>query len=128
VDGEDERAEMGEEGFKRLMKLPEPPTAIFATSDYKAFGAMNAARESGMNIPKDISIIGYDDVKLGEYSYPRLTTVNQNTRKMGQRAAEILLFELEEDHSSLVKDEIVPTLILRDSTAPLSTKQRIRNN
>jgi len=128
VDGEDERAEMGEEGFKRLMKLPEPPTAIFATSDYKAFGAMNAARESGMNIPDDISIIGYDDVKLGEYSYPRLTTVNQNTRKMGQRAAEILLFELEEDHSSLVKDEIVPTLILRDSTAPLSAKQRIRNS
>lgn len=123
ISGEDERVSMGEEGFKRLMALPDPPTAVFATSDYKAFGAMNAAREMGMKIPADISIIGYDDVMISEYSYPRLTSVNQNTRKLGRRAAEMLLFELGESGAALLKDEIVPTLTLRDSTAPPSSKK-----
>ena len=116
VDGKEERLEMGEAGFKQLMALENPPTAVFATSDYKAFGAMNAAREMGLRIPEDISLIGYDDVKISEYSYPRLTSINQNTRRLGRRAAEILLFELKENGAVLVKDEIVPTITVREST------------
>jgi len=109
---------MGSEGFKRLMELNDPPTAIFATSDYKAIGAIQAAREAGLRVPEEISVVGYDDVKVSEYTYPTLTTVNQNTYKLGERAAEILLFEMKDGETRLLKDEIVPTLVHRSSTGP----------
>ncbi|QTH40419.1 GntR family transcriptional regulator [Cohnella sp. LGH] len=118
MSGDHERVSMGNDGFRRLMSLDNRPTAIFATSDYKAFGAMNAAKELGMKVPQEISIIGYDDVKISEYTYPTLTTVNQNTYKLGQRAAEILLYEMKDGENRLLKDEIVPTLVQRDSTGP----------
>lgn len=117
VSGSDEREAMGEEGFARLMQLADPPTAIFATSDYKALGAIRAARRAGLRVPEQISIMGFDDVKVSEFTHPRLSTVNQNTRKLGERAAEMLLFEMK-DGSGLLKDEIVPTLIPRNSTGP----------
>lgn len=116
MSGHNERTEMGAEGFNRLMELENPPTAIFATSDFKAFGAMEAAKERKLKIPDDVSIIGYDDLRASEYTYPSLTSVNQNTKRIGQRAVEILLFELTD--GKLVKDEIVPTLIHRESTGP----------
>ncbi|RUS46682.1 substrate-binding domain-containing protein [Cohnella sp. AR92] len=122
MSGGKERLEMGAEGFGRLMKLEQPPTAIFATSDYKAFGAMEAAREMGLKVPEEISIMGYDDIKVSKYTYPALSTVNQNTKKLGQRAAEILLFEMKGDQVQLIKDEIVPTLVQRDSTGPAPKK------
>ncbi|THF77974.1 GntR family transcriptional regulator [Cohnella fermenti] len=122
MSGGKERLEMGAEGFRQLMKLEQPPTAIFATSDYKAFGAMEAARDMGLNVPEEISIMGYDDIKVSKYTYPSLSTVNQNTKKLGQRAAEILLFELKAGHNQLLKDEIVPTLIPRDSTGLAAKK------
>ncbi|MEC0239019.1 GntR family transcriptional regulator [Paenibacillus dokdonensis] len=123
IQGEDERGDMGYRGFMSLMALKEPPTAVFATSDFKAIGAMNAARDMGIRIPEDVSIMGYDNVEISEFTYPRLSTVNQNTRKLGQRAAEILLFELKNQENGSVRDEIVPTVILRDTTAaPASPK------
>ncbi|OMF30788.1 GntR family transcriptional regulator [Paenibacillus sp. FSL H8-0548] len=121
MDGDNERVEMGDEGFRSLMALPDPPTAVFATSDHKAIGAINAARSLGLRIPEDISIMGFDDVKISEYLYPRLSTINQNTRKLGERAAEILLYDLKDGEHRLVKEEIVPTLVLRDSTALVSS-------
>ncbi len=118
MDEEQESMELGAEGFKRLIELERPPTAIFATSDYKAIGAMNAARKAGMQVPGDISIMGYDDLNISAIAYPSLSTVNQNTRKLGERAAEMLLFEFAEEAQQPVKDEIVPTLIPRGSTGP----------
>lgn len=122
MSGGKERLEMGAEGFRRLMKLDNPPTAIFATSDYKAIGAMEAAGEMGLKVPEEISVMGYDDFKVSKYTYPSLSTVNQNTKKLGQRAAEILLFELKEGQSQILKDEIVPTLVQRNSTGPAPKK------
>lgn len=124
MDTENESVEMGAAGFRQLMALADPPTAIFATSDYKAIGAMNAAREMGLRVPDEISILGYDDVEVSEMMYPSLSTVNQNTKKLGERAAEILLFELkDEGGGGLIKDEIVPTLVPRDSTGPAPAQQ-----
>ncbi|UVI29610.1 GntR family transcriptional regulator [Paenibacillus spongiae] len=117
MDNDKEKPEMGYEGFKTLMSKKDRPTAIFATSDYKAFGAINAAREMGISVPEDMSIVGYDDLVMSQYTYPNLTTVNQNTKKLGERAAEMLLFELQESQGKTLKDEIVPRLIVRDSCA-----------
>lgn len=119
VDGKRESAEMGYQGFRQLYQVAEPPTAVFATSDYKAIGAMQAGRDMGLKIPGDVSIVGYDDLLLGQYTYPNLTTVNQNTLLIGRRAAQILLHEMKPSASELVKDEIAPKLVVRDSTSEL---------
>ncbi|WP_274362073.1 GntR family transcriptional regulator [Paenibacillus thermotolerans] len=119
MDGSSESTEMGYEGFKKLFSADRPPTAVFATSDYKAIGAMQAAREMGLSVPEDVSLVGYDDMPVSQYTHPNLTTINQNSMRMGRRAAEILLHELPGKPQSLVKDEIVPKLVIRDSTSEL---------
>ncbi|KRG13775.1 hypothetical protein ACA29_07765 [Lederbergia galactosidilytica] len=93
---------------------------------------MRAASEMGLSIPDDISIVGYDDLVTtddisivgyddlvtSEYLMPGLTTINQNTYKVGKRAAEILLFEWDHTLSNgYLKDEIMPKLVVRGSTA-----------
>jgi DNA-binding LacI/PurR family transcriptional regulator len=116
VKGDQELEEMGYEGLNHLLGLKNPPTAIFATSDNKAIGAINAARNRGLQVPNDISIIGYDDVVAAQYSMPRLTTINQNSFTLGRRAAEMLIFEWDQA-KGILKDEIVPQLVIRESTS-----------
>lgn len=113
-------ADTGYRGFKALMSLEHPPTAVFGASDLKAIGAMTAAKELGIRIPEDVSIMGYDDLAISEFTNPALSTVNQNTRKLGERAAEILLLGVKDEESGPLREEIVPTVIVRDSTAPLA--------
>lgn len=121
VDGHNENEEMGESGFEQLMQLANPPTAIFTTSDYKAIGAMKAAQKRGLDVPGDISIIGYDDVLAGRYSVPTLTTINQNMDQVGRKVGQMLLGNWEEDDgTSLMKEEVTPTLIIRESTRKLT--------
>jgi DNA-binding LacI/PurR family transcriptional regulator len=120
MDGSTESPDMGYEGFVQLYKRSgNPPTAIFATSDMKALGALKAAQDMGMDVPGDVSLIGYDDMKISAFIYPHLTTVNQNTGQIGRRAIEILLHELPNNPNVLVKDEIVPKLIVRETTRAL---------
>jgi DNA-binding LacI/PurR family transcriptional regulator len=122
IEADEELAEMGYTGAIKLLTKPNPPTAIFVTSDYKAVGAMQAVKDLGMKVPDDISIIGYDDVITSPFLEPSLTTVNQNTLAVGRRAAEMLLFEWRQtDQAGLLKEEIVPKLIVRDSTSEYET-------
>ncbi|REE70464.1 substrate-binding family protein [Paenibacillus taihuensis] len=116
--GNEELEEMGYEGTKQLLALPDKPTAIFATSDYKAFGAIRAGKEQGIAIPGQLSIVGYDNVVQSRYTSPALTTVNQNTERMGKRAVELLLRPWSEKdmQEHWVKEEIVPKLLVRNST------------
>jgi len=118
TDGQSESPEMGYEGFKELYgRTDRPPTAVFVTSDMKALGAVKAAQDMGLAVPGDVSVIGYDDMQLSALSYPHLTTVNQNTDRIGRRAVEILLKEWPKSPGELVKDEIVPRLVLRETTS-----------
>lgn len=118
LDGERESEQMGAEGLNRLMSLEQRPTAIFATSDSKAIGAIKAAGKRGLLVPDDVSIIGYDDILVSQFTIPSLTTINQNTLLLGKRAAQILLFERK---SEQMRDEIVPQLIIRSSTGEAKT-------
>lgn len=118
ITGQEELEEMGYVACSQLLDLKDPPTAIFATSDYKAFGAIRAVQDRGLRVPEDISIIGYDNFLVGQYKHPTLTTINQNTDKLGIRAVKMLLYEWHNDPSKgILKDEIVPTLVIRNSTA-----------
>ncbi len=73
----------------RLLRLPEPPTAIFAASDVQAMGVLEAARANGCRVPEDLAVIGFDDIEVAEVL--GLTTVRQPLRETGARGVELLL-------------------------------------
>jgi len=99
-----------------LLSLPQPPTAIFATSDTQAMGVLQAARELGLRVPDDLSVIGYDDIEVAEYL--GLSTVRQLLLKTGQRGVELLLEILQQPQMHPVC-EVMPTeLVVRGTTAP----------
>ncbi|GCE08935.1 LacI family DNA-binding transcriptional regulator [Dictyobacter aurantiacus] len=90
----------GRQGARELLARPksERPTAIFAQSDLMAYGVMSAAAEFGLSIPKDISLMGFDDNPSSAHMQPALTTVQQPCTEMGQQAIELLLQLIEEPH------------------------------
>ncbi len=101
-----------------LMRLPEPPTAVFASSDLAAFGVIRAARDLGMRVPEDLSVVGFDDIPEASYVGPPLTTIIQPLRDMG-RAGVRRLAELVRDPSEPAMRMVLPTtLIVRGTTAP----------
>ncbi|PWU69582.1 substrate-binding domain-containing protein [Gracilibacillus dipsosauri] len=127
VSGEHESEQMGFEGMKRLLALNNPPTAVVATSDLKAFGAIEAIKDAGLSVPEDISVVGIDDLQLSKYYSPALTTINQNSYTLGKRSVELLeeyAMLDKNNNKELIKDEIYPKLIVRDSTKMLSEIKR----
>ncbi len=100
----------------RLLASPEPPTAIFAASDTQALGVMAAARELGLRVPEDLSVIGYDDIEAADYV--GLTTVRQQLFESGRRGAEILLKEIEARSATAPCVCLDPSIVSRATTAP----------
>ena len=105
----------GRDSIKKLLNLPSPPTAVFCSNDYIALGTMKGAREAGLTLPDDLSIVGFDDMQTASYMVPALTTIRQPAYEMGQRAAQILL-QLIEKKSKPIQDMMDSTLIVREST------------
>jgi LacI family transcriptional regulator len=104
------------------LELEPRPTAIFATNDIVAIGAWRKLVESGFRIPRDISIMGFDDIAISRFLVPPLTTVAQPYREIGTKAVEMLvdLVQAEETGKPAEKNIILaPTLKIRGSTAPL---------
>ncbi len=101
-----------------LLRLPERPTAIFAANDLSAFGAMDAAREFNLDIPGDISIVGFDDIPQASIVYPKLTTVRQPLIQMGQVAVRLLLEKLDNPEKEARRVTLGTELVIRDSCAP----------
>lgn len=102
---------------KILLSLPERPTAIFAASDTQAVGALEAAREMGLRVPGDLSVVGYDDIEIAEIL--GLTTVRQLLFESGQRGVELLLEALEKPGLEPVHEVLPTELIVRSTTGPL---------
>jgi DNA-binding LacI/PurR family transcriptional regulator len=110
-----------------LLRSPHPPTAIFACSDQMALGVIDTARDLGMTIPEDLSVVGFDDVPEAEWSTPGLTTVRQPIAEMGEAAFRILLrmrTSMEAGHAMTIHREQLSThLVVRNSTASLRTAE-----
>lgn len=106
-------------GFQQaqsLLQLSEPPTAIVASNDVMAFGAMDAAKAAGLTIGRDISIIGFDDIFMASQVHPPLTTIRQPMAQMGEVALEMLI-TLRQGHKVLnLRRELPTELIIREST------------
>lgn len=102
-----------------LLALSNPPTAIFAGNDEMAIGVMKAARDRGLDVPFDLSIVGFDDLPMASRVWPNLTTVRLPVRDMGRMAAEKLTARSRGlDPTALDQPEIIPSLVVRDSAAP----------
>ncbi|MBI5667560.1 MAG: LacI family DNA-binding transcriptional regulator [Chloroflexi bacterium] len=101
-----------------LLDLPQPPTAIFAANDLMAFAVYDVARSRGIRIPKDLSVVGFDDVPQASYMHPPLTTVRQPLIEMGRTAARLLLQAIE-NPAQPADMVVLPTeLVIRDSCQP----------
>lgn len=113
-----ERFELG--GYLRmqgLLKEKRKPEAVFATCDHMAFGAMKAITESGMQIPRDISIFGFGDITEAEYMQVPLTTISPPVREMVRIGADTLLDRIENDsHGAIRSISLKPELVIRAST------------
>jgi len=110
--------EAGYSAMRRLLALPEPPTAVVCCSDMSAIGAIEAIRDAGLSVPEDISVLGFDDIELAGYVKPALTTVRQDMITIGRRSIE-LLDELITDETLAPPEAIMPTeLVVRESCGP----------
>jgi DNA-binding LacI/PurR family transcriptional regulator len=114
AEGEHGRPE-AREMAKRMLALPEPPTAIFAASDTQAVGVLEGAREQGLHVPADLSVIGYDDIELADIM--RLTTMRQLLFESGRRGAESLLEILNDPETTPTQQVLSAELVVRDTTA-----------
>jgi len=103
-----------------LLSLADPPTAIFAGSDQQALGVYEAARQHGMVIPRDLSVVGFDDLPVARWVSPPLTTIRQPLAEMGRLAAGMLGDLIEGTPLRTQRVELATELIARESTAPLT--------
>ena len=115
--------EAGYNLMESLMRLPNPPTAVFFSTDMLAIGATNAAHNMGLQIPSDVSLVGFDDIFMSQYLSPPLTTVFQSAYDKGRIAAKILIDYLED--STPMRNQLLDIqLRLRSSTAPPNASRK----
>jgi LacI family transcriptional regulator, repressor for deo operon, udp, cdd, tsx, nupC, and nupG len=106
----------GYEAMQALLELSRRPTAVFAMSDEMAMGAMRACREVGLDVPTDMSIVGFDDV---DWAFTMgLTTIRQDATELGAIAARLMIERLEGDERERRLITVPTSLVVRDSTAP----------
>jgi DNA-binding LacI/PurR family transcriptional regulator len=108
--------ESGEAAARELLALPAPPTAIFATNDLMAMGVITAAWDLGIHVPRDLSVIGFDDIVIAAYTAPPLTTVMIDREALINNAMDVLL-RMIEGRRVTIPPLLVPRLVTRKSTA-----------
>ena len=117
VSGELFSKENGYEAMKHVLELEEQPTAIFCASDMLAIGAIQAIREAGKSVPEDYSIVGFDGIDLGQLISPRLTTIRQDSRKIGKISANTLLQMINDKNKRRITETItVDTFLINGET------------
>lgn len=111
--------ELGYPVVQQLLAAQKPFTALVAFNDLSAIGAIRALQDANLRVPEDVSVIGFDDIKVAAFTMPRLTTINQPLEEIGRIATQSLLNRI---HDTIPpRDEITvePELIIRDSTGPV---------
>lgn len=119
----DFEVEGGRSAAARLLSLPEPPTALLAFNDNLAVGAFRCALERGLELPADLSVVGFDDAEHAPLVTPALTTVRQPLGEMARVAVGLLTRLLAGRPVEALRVELATRLVLRDSTAPPSTRR-----
>jgi DNA-binding LacI/PurR family transcriptional regulator len=116
----DHRMEGGMRALVQLAGLPQRPTAILCSNDMTAVGVMREAYECGIVIPRDLSLVGFDDIRLSQFTTPPLTTVQMSQTLLAEYAFQALRRAVEGSSAGPAGNEyeLMTTLVLRRSTAP----------
>lgn len=121
LEGDMPSPEVGYIATRKILARNKPFTALFAFNDISAIGAIRALREVGLTIPKDVSVLGFDDIYAAEFHNPALTTIRQPLFEMGKLAAQTLLKKLVKSNENFTETLTVePQIIIRQSTAQVS--------
>ena len=107
----------GHDAMQALLEAAPDLTAVFAANDLSAIGAINAIAGSGRSVPGDVSIVGFDDVRLSRYTSPPLTTIRQPAGEIARHATELLLGMIAGRQPRKLHHLFTPELIVRSSTA-----------
>lgn len=97
-----------------MLASPERPTAVFTASDTQAFGVIDAARDHGLAVPGELSVVGFDDIEIS--GYVGLTTVRQPLEESGRRAAEILIDAIATPDQDFACEQLPLELVIRETT------------
>lgn len=124
LEGDDPTPNLGYPFAKQLLARNQPFTALFAYNDISAIGSISAFHGTGLRVPEDISVMGFDDIQNAAYIDPPLTTVRQPLQKMGEIAARTLLDQIEERAKYVPEIAIEPELVVRRSTQTLTRLAR----
>ncbi len=100
----------------RLLNLPDPPTCILYPDDFAAFGGINAIHDQGLSIPDGVSICGYDGIRITRHITPHITTLRQDTKEMGRKAAELLITLIEHPKTTLIQQAMVEGSLYKGET------------
>ncbi len=127
----DHTVEGGVAAMQSLLSLPVPPTAVMCSNDMTALGVMRKCYEEGLNIPRDLSLVGFDDIRLAQFVSPPLTTVRMSQSELARLAFHSLLTEIERETPTEHGTEYLleTSLVLRDSTtlAPASVARELKD-
>jgi DNA-binding LacI/PurR family transcriptional regulator len=118
--------ELGYPVVQQLLQHHQRFTAIISFNDIAAIGACRALRDANLRVPEDVSVVGFDDIQVAAYHNPRLTTIRQPLRDMGETAARILLQRIQGFKDYPEEFAVPPELIVRESTAPVNHAQKQR--
>jgi len=110
--------EGGNQGAMELLKMKVLPTAVFASNDLCAIGAMNVFDEAGLRIPDDVSLVGYDNNRMAALRHISLTTIHQPGGNMGRSAVDHLTERIDGDRTEPRHDVVAPSLVVRSTTGP----------
>jgi DNA-binding LacI/PurR family transcriptional regulator len=109
-------ASSGQDAFFHLLEQGQSPQAVFAQNDRMAMGVIRAARQAGLRVPENLSVIGVDDMPLASYFEPPLTTMHQDMQQLGQEAARLLLSKLQDPSFRHSHVKFPAQLVIRQST------------
>jgi DNA-binding LacI/PurR family transcriptional regulator len=128
LEGDSPSPQLGYKATKKILAAAEPFSALFAFNDISAMGAIRALRECGLQVPDDVSVVGFDDIQSAAYQNPGLTTVRQPLREMGRTAAEILLRRISRPGLDLHdRYTVEPELMVRETTCPADRRLESRH-
>ncbi|NYF78683.1 LacI family DNA-binding transcriptional regulator [Granulicella arctica] len=122
----DHQLEGGMAGMTKLLDNPKPPSAVLCSNDLMAIGALRTLQTSGLRVPEDMSIVGFDDIHLAEFVNPPLTTVRMSQVELAREAIQVLIARIEKlnpaDHPA--SQPVSTRLVIRGTTAPPRPRPR----
>ena len=111
--------EQAYEEMKRILCQTRPPTAMFCANDLMAMGVVHAAEEKGLSVPKDLAVVGFDDIEASRYFRPALSSLRPPLREVGERAVDLLIGILQNPRRKPEQIPMTAKLVIRDSSGPV---------